>query len=386
MDLTRFKECPAIKNSIYIDTQNKIAPCCYFKSKLPIDVLSDWDNYQSELEKIDIETGCDHCIKLENSGVEKSHRTNFVHRYNIVLERDELEISICVDNICNLKCTTCNPINSSLWLSDALKLNLIEEKNKKQFLADLKGSELKLDICKKIIESSDKNITVILFGGEPTINPAVISFLDWMLDLPNVHMIGLTFTTNATAVPQNIEKYINTFRFVDMNLSLDSIEKRNDFLRYGSVWKELEENAIIYNELSTKYQNFECRIHLTLSVLNAYYFYEFCDWVNTTFSNMEVVFTKLVGPGYMSVDILTEGQKQIVLDHNLALFNNMKIKGKIKLDEVVKYYTQSLMTYMTPRHDKDIPLLYDYLDKLDTIRSTDFRNTFPELLHILNNE
>jgi hypothetical protein len=69
MDLTRFKECPAIKNSIYIDTQNKIAPCCYFKSKLPIDVLSDWDNYQSELEKIDIETVCEHCIKLENSGV-----------------------------------------------------------------------------------------------------------------------------------------------------------------------------------------------------------------------------------------------------------------------------------------------------------------------------
>jgi hypothetical protein len=63
-----------------------------------------------------------------------------------------------------------------------------------------------------------------------------------------------------------------------------------------------------------------------------------------------------------------------------------KIKGKIKLDEVVKYYTQSLMTYMTPQYDKDIPLLYDYLDKLDTIRSTDFRNTFPELLHILNNE
>jgi len=41
---------------------------------------------------------------------------------------------------------------------------------------------------------------------------------------------------------------------------------------------------------------------------------------------------------------------------------------------------------MTPRRDKDIPFLYDYLDKLDIIRSTDFRNTFPELLHILNNE
>ena len=64
----------------------------------------------------------------------------------------------------------------------------------------------------------------------------------------------------------------------------------------------------------------------------------------------------------------------------------IEIKGKIKLDEVVKYYTQSLMTYMTPQCDEDIPLLYDYLDKLDTIRSTDFRNTFPELLHILNNE
>lgn len=385
MDLTRFKECPALKNSVYIDTQNKVAPCCYYKQKFPIEILNDWGNYQTELNKIDIEQGCKHCINLEEAGSETSHRINFVNRYNTVLAKNELEISICVDNICNLKCTSCSPVNSSLWLTDALKLNLIEEKNKKQFLADLKGSELKLDICKKIIESSEENISVALFGGEPTINPAVISFLDWMVDLPNARLISLTFVTNGTTILPNMETYINTFRFTDVNISLDGIGARNDFLRYGSDWKDLEQNAIRYNQLSIMHKNFECRVHLTLSVLNAYYFHEFCDWVATTISNMELVFTKLVFPEYLSLDILTPQQKQIVLEHNLKQLDNIKGKGSIKLDFIIKHYTESMTTYVTQHNSDDVPMMFDFLDKLDTIRSTDFRNTFPEIINIINN-
>lgn len=396
MDLTRFKECPAIKNSIYIDTQNKIAPCCYFKSKLPIDVLSDWDNYQSELEKIDIEIGCEHCIKLENSGVEKSHRTNFVHRYKNVLEKDELEISICVDNVCNLKCTTCNPINSSLWLPDALRLKLDNPKDIHEFLTEpdnihrfvsaFKSTDVKLEICKKIIETNKNNITVILFGGEPTINPTAIDFLDWMTNLPNAHLISVTFITNGTCVPKNIENYIDKFKMIDINLSLDAIKERSDFLRFRSQWQELEQNAKIYDSLALKYNNFEYRIHLTLSLLNVYYFYEFCNWVNITLNNVEVIFTKLVDPRVLSLDLLNIKQKQIVINHNLNLLNKIERKGLQNIDYLTKQYEQMVETYMTEVYKDGLIPTLDFLTKLDIIRSTDFRNTFPELLHILNNE
>lgn len=386
MDLTRFKECPALKNSVYIDTQSKVAPCCYFKTKLPIDVLSDWNNYQNELEKIDIATGCEHCIKLENSGVKNSHRTSFVHRYTNILKENELEISICVDNVCNLKCTTCNPINSSLWLSDAIKLNLVESDKLDQFLSGFKEGDIKLDICKKIIEAHKNEVTVVIFGGEPTINNAVIDFLEWLTELPNAHMISITFITNGTSVPKNIENYINKFKMIDINLSLDAINERSDFLRYRSQWEELEQNAIIYDSLAAKYNTFQYRIHLTLSLLNVYYFYEFCNWVNITLNNVEVIFTKLVGPRVLSLDLLNPTQKQTVINHNLNLLNQLEHKGLQRIEQISKQYEQMVETYVTDVYNDGLVPTLDFLTKLDNIRSTDFRATFPEIVEILNNE
>jgi hypothetical protein len=387
MDLTRFKECPAIKNSVYVDNQSKVAPCCYFKSKLPIEVLSDWNNYQTELAKIDIETGCEHCIKLENSGVEESHRNRFVHRYKSVLKKDELEISISVDNVCNLKCTTCNPINSSLWLGDAIKLNSLNPNyNLDQFLSGFKDGNFKLDICKKIIESYEKDITVILYGGEPTINNAVIDFLEWLTELPNAHLISITFITNGTTVPKNIENYINKFKMIDINLSLDSINERSDFLRFRSQWKELEQNAIVYDLLALKYKNFEYRIHLTLSLLNVYYFYEFCNWVNNTLNNVEVIFTKLIGPRHLSLDLLNPKQKQIVINHNLNLLNKIESKGLQNINQTIKNYEQMVETYIADVYKDGLTPTLDFLTNLDDIRSTAYKVTFPEIVEILNNE
>ena len=374
MDLTRFKECNAYKNSVYIDTHNNVTPCCYFKHKLPLNILQNWNLYKKELEKFDVESGCKYCIDLENSGSAISHRMNFVE--NVI------DISLCVDNLCNLKCTTCNVEASSQWIGDAVKLNFINPDERKVYNKLTEQGPIKLEICKNIIKTANNPVLITFYGGEPTINPAVIDFVDWLTTLTNVDNISLSFITNGTTVLKNINYYFTKFKRITIGVSIDSIEEKNDYLRYGSDWSELKNNLIKYSNLKPENNNFYFYIHYTLSVMNVYYFYEFCNWYNNNLNNCTLAMTKLIGPSYYSVDVLNTNQKLKILLRNINLIDQLVPLGVVNLNTIKNEYKSSVESYLEPNLTSKKTLTM--LKSLDNIRNTNFEKTFPEIFQILN--
>jgi hypothetical protein len=375
-DLKRFKECPAYKNMAYIHTDGKVGPCCYFKNTLPLTALKNWDNYQTELAKQDIRTGCSHCIDLENNGSTVSHRM----RFQAVPYR---EIGVCVDNLCNLKCTTCGPWSSSQWISDAVKLGTITSDQRTALTRMSETGSIKINLCKDLIAESVDIIKVTLYGGEPTFNPAVIDFVDWMADLPNANKILLTFVTNGVIVPKNMSYYLEKFHHIILGVSVDSIGDKNDYLRFGSDWRTLEKNIITYSKLSNTYNNekYSFYLHYTLSLMNVYSFYEFSDWANNTLYNCRLEVTKLVGPAYYSVDVLTPKQKTLIYDRNMPSLKSMTSNGITNLERVIATYETSLITYLDDSYAEQSTI--SRLSSLDAIRSTNFSETFPEIYKIL---
>jgi organic radical activating enzyme len=388
MDLTPYKECPAHKNSVYIGTDEKCRPCCYYKHYVPITEITSWDDYQEKIQKTDIESGCKHCIDLESNGSKISHRLQMD-------PSNDISIAVCPNNVCNLKCTTCSPEQSSNWIQDADKMGWLNEDRKKYVLELPHLTNNKLSLCRDIISSADHNKKIImtLYGGEPMINPEVIEFVDWLETQPNAKNIHASFITNGTKIPSKFEEWIGHFRHSNVVISIDSVRECNDYLRYGSKWSVIEQNFMKYADIATANSNFNFGVHMTLSWMNAYYFADFCEWVVSVSPPDKAIgslhMTKLVGPSYYSLDNWTPELKQTVFDANVPRVKKLieTTDGFLRkqLEYLLECYETSLMTYVSgvaPDKTDCSEGLYIMHD-LDELRNTNFDETFSEITKLI---
>ena len=390
-DLTRFKNCFAHKNAIYLSTTEGAKPCCWFEGGTTEPAT--WKEYQDDISKVDIAKGCAHCIKAEGGGSEWSHRKLYQDKFyrdhgNVFL------IGVCFDNICNIKCTTCNPTSSSQWIDDYDKLEFWGKSdiNRRQAIRMSKQAPDKIALIKDVIENVSFDILKFEFyGGEPLINPTVLKFIDWLAESPHASKIALNFTSNGTTYLQNMDHYLTVFRSVSMQCSIDGITDKFEYLRFLAKWSIVETNLKKYYEISVaRPDKFRFGMNYTLSWMNAADFGDYCRWVATTFpdlSHMSQYISKLSHPIYYSSDNLSPEQKAIILVDNKAKIDAIPLQvmdesDGIHFDKLYTFFETSLLPYQT-EHYKDpgvIPEGLAMMDKLDIIRHTDYKNLFEPIL------
>ena len=77
----------------------------------------------------------------------------------------------------------------------------------------------------------------------------------------------IRFNTNCTIWNPKLEKLLRKFRMVIMSLSLDATDRRIDYIRHGSKWKEIiEPNLHRYGSFA------KVDIAPTVSILNAWFY------------------------------------------------------------------------------------------------------------------
>ena len=87
MDLTPYKNCLALTNSIFIaNEENPYRPCCWFKTYID---ATDIDDYKQQLSKMDLEKTCDYCIKQDQGG-SYSYRQQFNDADELIKFSDSL--------------------------------------------------------------------------------------------------------------------------------------------------------------------------------------------------------------------------------------------------------------------------------------------------------
>jgi len=283
-------KCNYLENQITIRSDGQYRLCCVStepnnKENINSHVPSEWresETYQTArkmLERNEWPSACIKCKTQEEAGV-KSKRTN-----TDILGPGISHLDLKLGNSCNLKCISCWNMSSS---------SIAEEEHE----MIKKG----VPITSKIIDvtninwSSEDNFKklenlplqeVYFTGGEPMMVKHVPEFLE-RLD-PSTH---IRFNTNCTITNPRLEKILKRFHTVSLSLSLDAVDRKIEYIRYGSKWTEVEENARRFSD------NFIVSISPTISILNAWFYDDICEYADK--NNWQVYENLLLMPSWLS--------------------------------------------------------------------------------------
>ena len=213
---------------------------------------------------------CEPCFRLEDQGVEslrQRHTSGVIPEarinlypnavaamhddYSMPFEIATMEIKL--NNLCNLKCRMCNPMDSTSWND----WSVVEKHYKKEdnFLVD---KITKLNLTNKPFldsfvdtdnwwHSFEKLLPyfrrVEFAGGEPLMDPTHYKILDMLA--PYGHQIEIKYATNLTMLGKNnktVWDYWPKFKSVAVNVSIDGIGASYEYIRGNASWAELVNN------------------------------------------------------------------------------------------------------------------------------------------------
>jgi len=280
--MTKF--CADIHNNLSITLTNegiKVGPCCWYKKNIIEKTLNKnfWNspelielrnlNKQDRLDTI----GCSQCIMMEENG-KTSRRTGMNSYYNST-DTDlsgprGLEISI--DYTCNLACIMCSPGLSTQW-----RLELKTPKD----TYPIRMQEP--DIIALLDQIDLGNLDNIHFyGGDPFFtrtHETILEYIDNRIGLSNLYV---WYNTNGTLrVPERVFDLWNKCRLIKVFFSIDDVGKRFEYIRYGAIWNQVEDNMYWYRDMSPVNTMFT--IQPTLNCLNALNHYELLAWKKVNF-------------------------------------------------------------------------------------------------------
>ena len=274
-------------------------------------------------------------------------------------------------NHCNLECYECQPDNSSSreerlkkmgtkWQAILGKYSFVDRDVKK------KNKVLWREFVNDLVQHS-RNIKMLSFcGGEPMSMVSHFDILDALIDSGDSKEIELYYVSNMTmfTLPK-MRRYIDKFKWMNIQWSVDGIGERNYWLRYPTNWNNTVKNVLdvqqyLYYTKPWKIGKIEATI--TPSLLGVLKLRETVDWMNKHDLMQD-------NPMINRID-----EPKICQTRHLPDEIKQKIGDDVK--SVSEYHYNDMMEKRDPYY---FGLAIKYFDALDKSRGTDWRATFPEL-------
>ena len=348
---------------------------------------------------------CNLCWREEKLGF-KSKRLHMLQEYsidNIIDSRDRSGlidtekfpiryIDLRFGNLCNLRCVTCGPSDSSQWYDDYVNINQhstfnfynaanynLEKINNTWTLKNEDFSWYESEnfwiMIEKILPNVDR---LYLTGGEPWINKAQWKLLEMCVSLGCSQNIILEYNSNLTKIPVNAFDLWSKFKFVNIGCSIDAIGDLAHFIRYPSEWSEVEANVLKLGNCGLA--NMMSKFSPTISVFNVLGFLDVTDWLHQNkFSNLrrKPSYHLLQGPDYMNLTVLPKETKQwITSEYNLWLQKSWRRRYVDAFDPILKFMNSQ-------DNSHKLPNLKYMVQKLEASRNQKLVNYLPWLSEIL---
>jgi sulfatase maturation enzyme AslB (radical SAM superfamily) len=218
---------------------------------------------------------CKPCFDLEDQGVEslrQRHIAGVIPEARINLYPDALDaltdeytmpfefptMEIKLNNLCNLKCRMCNPLDSTSWKDwDAVTEFYKKENNylvpTVEKLVNVPGQYIgPFDNSTNWWQSFEKLLPffrrVEFAGGEPLMDPYHYRILDKLALHGN--NIELKYATNGTTLGikggRTIHDYWPKFKSIAVNVSIDGIHDVYEYIRGNGKFSEVEQNVRVF--------------------------------------------------------------------------------------------------------------------------------------------
>lgn len=218
---------------------------------------------------------CKPCFDLEDQGVEslrQRHIAGVIPEARINLYPDALDaltdeytmpfefptMEIKLNNLCNLKCRMCNPLDSTSWKDwDAVTEFYKKENNylvpTVEKLVNVPGQYIgPFDNSANWWQSFEKLLPffrrVEFAGGEPLMDPYHYRILDRLAE--HGDNIELKYATNGTTLGikggRTIHDYWPKFKSIAVNVSIDGIHDVYEYIRGNGKFNEVEQNVRVF--------------------------------------------------------------------------------------------------------------------------------------------
>jgi len=270
---------------------DRIKPCCLYNSDhwqqfASIDQYRDSADLailQMNLLNGNRDPGCAACWKMEDiqqMSMRQSINVSRLAEINLAAPRIT-QVKLLVGKICNLACMMCFSSVSStyqqLW------------RNESTWIMPLKKSQdlnYDYDMDKYIREHAGDLRYIEVLGGEPLFSKSFLDLAQHLIDIGVSHNITLYIITNATLITPAMIKTFGRFKKTIFTVSIDGVGTVNEYQRWPSQWKTVDENLIIMT------QNFDVSVLPTVTAINIARLselYNYCETRNLVINNTNLV-------------------------------------------------------------------------------------------------
>jgi sulfatase maturation enzyme AslB (radical SAM superfamily) len=280
-----------------------ITPCCLLPRGIDIKQL------RETMLSGERPVACQKCWSLEDQGkvsdrqLKNSAFDFYTNRDIRYIEEDCRKgdfspriIKLFTSNLCNSTCVTCEPQASTAW-------------------ATLRNVKVFKVMPQTVIDSLVyKDFVMLNFvGGEPLKEKKNFDILSQLIAVNNTECF-ISITTNGSVVLSDAQKTIlKQFKNLNINLSIDGIGPRFEYMRYPLSWDLLLENIDFFRK-----NNNEISIAYTISNVNILYYTETVNWFKEQgFNHNHILVSE---PSYFSPNALPP-QVKAQIDTGIVTFN-----------------------------------------------------------------
>jgi sulfatase maturation enzyme AslB (radical SAM superfamily) len=351
---------------------------------------------------------CKPCFDLEDQGVEslRQRHTNGVipearinlypnaldalqEDYTMPFELPTMEIKL--NNLCNLKCRMCNPLDSTNWKDwDAVVPFYKKENNylvptieslvktPGQYIGSFDDSDNWWASFEKLLPHFRR---VEFAGGEPLMDPQHYKILDMLK--PYGKNIEIKYATNGTTLGiskgRTIHDYWPHFRSVAVNVSIDGINDVYNYIRGNGDFSQVEANIKEIQKIPNVSRVVGAFTAQAGNILQA------AECIDYFLNTMGIVFYshRVNYPNVLSAQVLPPELKDLAVSRLQAISSQISqfdiVKQHPILEKITQQQIQDNVNYLRAKDESHRwSEFLDFNYKLDATRHQSLLDTVPE--------
>jgi hypothetical protein len=292
---------------------------------------------------------------------------------------DMRKLQVDLGNLCNYKCVSCAPYQSTQIASDYKKIGWVGKNypryliNERSESMDNQFGHLDYYTDPQAIDSfrrTTQGLKVIaLLGGEPMIIPETISYLK-AIDDETAKSCAVSFNTNCSQYNTKVLDQTNRFGQVIITMSVDGLGSNFEYIRRNGVWSEVEKNLDKFYSLWQDYPHkYLLNFIVTTSVYNILSVTDTAEYLMNRYPTVKIGLQKVISPDIMSPGNIPPNIKTLALDQLNDFFRN-KIQQPYQHAVWLRTETRALIkTLITSEFNEQLwQQFIDYTNTLDSVR------------------